>query len=1014
MLRAKAVYIPNMQIRRVLCWLFAVIQPVGVFGQKSPVQEAGAWTRIQTFNVNNGLPIGSVYDVTQTPDGLLWFATGDGLVISDGASIIQPGSSIIPAGLSTGNGVKTVRWQANNLWVQTATSIFIKDENEWLIKPGIQGEYQQIDHRGDLNIFREVDGSYFTMQLSKNVAPFAKPLPEGMKAGFERDAVIGYRGSSVFEMREGTLKWEAGPEILSLPAGIQPVYVASLRESGWLVLGRTENGALGAYHCEKNRTQLAYTLPDLVVQPDNPVRVSASESRRFLVQILDQAVVELHFRLVNGALNVKETFRHTGRTRNHFIDGYGDMWIVEDVSGINRYRKTPAAFVTLGGPGRLYKGLRFDENEMLWAAFLEPYLGLETWDITSRSIIRTTQIVPHSTGYVTFSDPSSPRFYVTSDDGFVYVVNTETGNRESQIPFHRNILTVMEAPDGKPLIFDDSTLYSIEEGRVTGRINMTIPREKQEPVSWRTASAVTGHTLWITSGDRMKVFNSETKEIVSIEKPAFLFGELRTITADRFNPWLWIGSTNGLAVFNYSKNIWVEVPETKNWPSRFIYGILQHAENEVWISTNHGLIRFRYEWAGKGISGNSRFFNNRDGVASEEFNSYSAARSKDGRMVFGGMDGLTVFHPDSIKPAPASYKPVLIEVEHMNRILDFAQWNQKFPAVENVFRFAYTSSYALDAAKIRFQVRLRRNGAGTWIDQGNRRELLVSGLAHGSYGFEARVVNEDGIALPPDTLFTFELLPPFWMRWWFIVSTLLLILATVAWVVKMLSTRKLREKLRALEMEKKIQDERQRVRDSIARDLHDDLASTMGSAGLFLEAAKRKVGAEPEEAKRYLDKSGTILSDAGQAMSDIIWAVSPQHDTLESLWARIQTLVREQCKAAGITLEIERSGGNNGLPLGEDLRKALYMCVKESIYNTLKYANATRISVTLIATGDTLTLEIQDNGIGFDMNNPSTGMGGNGLKNMHDRARLAGATIEILSAPGKGTRVLIQKTFTEV
>jgi signal transduction histidine kinase len=1000
-----------MQMRRVLCWLFPLLQTVGVHGQILPAQESGTWTRIQKFDVNNGLPIGSVYDITQTPDGLLWFATGDGLVISDGESIIQPGSSIIPAGLGAGNSVLTVRWQVDHLWARTTELTFVKAGNEWSIKPGIQGEYQLIDHRGDLNIFREKDGSYFTMRLSNNVAPFAKPLPEGMKAGFERDEVIGYRGSSVFEMREGTMKWEAGPEILSLPAGIQPVYVAPFRESGWLVLGRTENGALGAYHCEKNSTKLANTLPDLVVQPDNPVRVLTSRNGRLIVQILDQAVLELHFRLVDGALNVKETFRHTGRIRNHLVDGYGDLWIVEDAAGISRYRITKRTFETLGGPGRLYKGLQFDEKEMLWAAFLEPYLGLETWDITSRSKIRTTQIVQHSPGYVTFSDPSSPRFYVTSDDGFVYVMNTETGNRESQIPFHRIVLAVMEAPDGKPLIFDDSTLYSMEEGRVTGRFNITVPGEKQEPVSWRTASAVTGHTLWVTSGDRLKAFNSETKEIVSIDKPAFLYGELRSITADRFNPWLWIGSTNGLAVFDYSKNIWMEIPETKNWPSRFIYGILLHAENEVWVSTNHGLVRFRYEWEGNGISGNSRFFNKRDGVASEEFNSYSAARSKDGRMVFGGMDGLTVFHPDSIKPAPVTYKPVLIAVEHMNRILDFAQWNQKFPVSENQFRFTYTSSYAVDAAKIRFQIRLRRNGAGTWIDQGNRRELLVSGLAHGSYGFEVRVVNEDGIALLPETLFTFELLPPFWMRWWFVLSAAIIILISVSWVVKMLSTRKLREKLRLLEMERKIQDERQRVRDSIARDLHDDLASTMGSAGLFLEAARRKVNEEPEEAKRYLDKSGTILSDAGQAMSDIIWAVSPQHDSLESLWARIQTLVREQCKAAGIAVDVERVGGNNQMPLDEDLRKALYMCVKESLFNSLKYANATHIAVTLTATADALELEIRDNGIGFDINNPDTGLGGNGLKNMRERAFMAGAILEIQSGLRSGTRISVKKTF---
>jgi NarL family two-component system sensor histidine kinase LiaS len=95
----------------------------------------------------------------------------------------------------------------------------------------------------------------------------------------------------------------------------------------------------------------------------------------------------------------------------------------------------------------------------------------------------------------------------------------------------------------------------------------------------------------------------------------------------------------------------------------------------------------------------------------------------------------------------------------------------------------------------------------------------------------------------------------------------------------------------------------------------------------------------------------------------------------------------------------------NGQRLPLDVEQALYRVTQESLANVARHSHATRVDLSLVYNGDTVQLSLSDNGCGFDMNSKPNGMG---LRSIRERISSVHGTIQIQSAPGHGTRLLVQ------
>lgn len=205
------------------------------------------------------------------------------------------------------------------------------------------------------------------------------------------------------------------------------------------------------------------------------------------------------------------------------------------------------------------------------------------------------------------------------------------------------------------------------------------------------------------------------------------------------------------------------------------------------------------------------------------------------------------------------------------------------------------------------------------------------------------------------------------------------------------------------------------MRNKIASDLHDDIGSTLTSISMYSEIIKTTVVDQPQTAIPLLDKMRSNSLDMIENMSDIVWAIKPANDAFSKIETRMYNYASNIASINGINLFMERNLQLESIKISMEQRRDLYLIFKESINNCVKYAHATELHIKFSLSSKMLTMQIRDNGQGFDtqiLTNPKidnpTNFGGDGLKNMLQRAKNNNAQLNIQSAVGQGTIVTLQ------
>lgn len=191
--------------------------------------------------------------------------------------------------------------------------------------------------------------------------------------------------------------------------------------------------------------------------------------------------------------------------------------------------------------------------------------------------------------------------------------------------------------------------------------------------------------------------------------------------------------------------------------------------------------------------------------------------------------------------------------------------------------------------------------------------------------------------------------------------------------------------------------------DRISRDLHDEIGSTLSSISILGDSTLQNLPSNMSQARL-----ATISERARQVMdtmSDIIWSVNSRNDTMANVLQRMKEFAIEILESQGITLHFEADETVQSLNMSMEMRRDFYLVFKEAVNNAAKYSRASEVRVRVSAGNGILSLEVRDNGRGF---NPSQVNSGNGLLNMHRRAERMGGKLEIESEAGAGTSVLFK------
>lgn len=201
----------------------------------------------------------------------------------------------------------------------------------------------------------------------------------------------------------------------------------------------------------------------------------------------------------------------------------------------------------------------------------------------------------------------------------------------------------------------------------------------------------------------------------------------------------------------------------------------------------------------------------------------------------------------------------------------------------------------------------------------------------------------------------------------------------------------------------------ERVRRAIARDLHDDLGSSLSRISILTEVAKRKQKSG-EDIGELLDQVGSSARELIDALSDSIWAIDPKRDDLKSFATRLRRFAGDLLEAQGIRCEIVLPEAAANTRITSERRRHLYLLIKEAVNNSAKHASARRVVVEMSLQGSTLQVEVKDDGDGFQPGQywaKGSAEVGRGLRTMLQRAHALGGRLDFDTGIGSGTCVRV-------
>ncbi len=142
-------------------------------------------------------------------------------------------------------------------------------------------------------------------------------------------------------------------------------------------------------------------------------------------------------------------------------------------------------------------------------------------------------------------------------------------------------------------------------------------------------------------------------------------------------------------------------------------------------------------------------------------------------------------------------------------------------------------------------------------------------------------------------------------------------------------------------LRKKMELERQKLQEKLSRDLHDDLASTLGSVSIYLELLKQAIKNKSDNIWQLFNKANGLLNNSKQTITDLIWTIKPNPEPLENFAARIRENFADIFREKNISFRVIEDQINNVLFLTAIEKHNVYLVIKEALNNILKHANAT-------------------------------------------------------------------------
>ena len=972
----------------------------------------------RTWQVDDGLPNNNVQAIAQSSDGFLWIGTHDGLAKFDGItftsynsfgpSVLQNASitalssdsdgslwigtdggglfrlsgtnlfHVSTANGLSGNTVKVIQQTSDrSIWIGTTNGLSRFHEGQFKTYSSRDGllsdSVNYLCEDGEHNLWIAT-GSGLNRLRDRSMDSFKMPnnLPNDSVRGICQD-----RGGRIWiGSNNGMLWYNAywGKSFFAYNTryGLSDSFVSAIHED------REGNLWVGTYS-GLNRFREGRFFPELNNEGVPFDKVNT---------LFEDREGNLWVGSVEGLIRLTPK-RFSTFTKKNGLSHNNVMAVHEDVAG--------GLWVTTWGGGINY--LR-DERVKIYAGTnaIPSDLILSTWESADGSIWFGAD---YDAGLLRYKNGKFTRF--TSKDGLISGPIRVLREDPRQILWIGTARGLCSFKDG---IFKT---YTTRDG---------LPGN-----SVRALSTEPDGTLWIgTDTGLARLQNGEFKTFSS--KEGLSHNSITAFHHDNRGS-LWIGTAGG-GLKRYNQGAFKSYTTDQGLFSDEIFQILEDDGDWLWMSSSHGIFRVSIAQLNQMDHGvESRIacvsYGITDGLESVHCNGMgkpAAWKTRDGRLLFATSKGFASVFPASatvntsappvyIEQVFADKKPVLLAGPKIHRDNPGVDEEVEIKPGHGELEFVFTAlSFAAPESNF-FKYRLE--GADTeWMDAGARRSARYNNVNPGTYRFRVMACNKNGVWNEAGASILFVLAPHIWETWWFRSLIVLVIITAVAGSARYITERKLRRKLELLQQRHAVERERGRI----ARDIHDDLGSSLTRILMLGERAEEGLASE-EDVGGHVQKIVSSARHTVQSLDEIVWAVNPDNDSLEGLVEYISQFANEFFENTPVRCHLEIPVQLPRFTIAAEFRHDIFLIVKEAFNNILKHSNASRVSVGVSVVDNQLHILIEDDGKGFNSSRIGNDIPrGNGLVNMQKRAEALSGSFSLTAVAGKGVKIEIVANLT--
>jgi len=956
------------------------------------------------WRVRDGFTRGAILAIAQTPDGYLWLGTEFGLYRFDGVRAI-PWQSPSGADLPSQHIYCLLVTRDGTLWIGTQGGAA-----SW--KDGKLRRYPELDGQSISSLLEDREGTIWSSGQKDFYPPHICAIEKTGVHCYGDDGRLS-RGGSVHKMYEdtkgtvwvvasyGIWRWRPGPpEFYPLPFGIDTTQGITEDDAGNLLLGLA--GEIRRFHDGKTE---AFRLPGKL-QPFTIRTMLDDRDSGLWIAAYHAGLIHIHrgkvdvFRQADGLSNDEVMALYEDRENN--------LWVATE-DGLDRFRNTAVATFSVkeGLSNGQVRSVLADKDGSVWIATPG---GLDRWSDGQITTYNHRDGMLNGLSPASLFQDRSGRLWLSTTHQIGYL----EGNRFVAVTstYDGRLLDIAQDSAGDIWMADQrGGLLHLSGGKLIERIPWSSIGHKDFAISLAADPSRGGIWLGFFGGGISYFASGKIQKTYSSAK-GLGAGSVTNLQVEKDGA-LWAATDSGLSRMKNGR--FATLDRENGLPCDPIHWMIHDDEGSLWLGTPCGLLRLaRSEidtWflaANKDQTANlvvhPTVFDNYDGVTAHEqaYRPYNPpiTKSLDGRIWFVPFDGVSVIDPRHL---PFNQVPPPVHIERISA--DGNSYNAsdglRLPRVARDLTIDYTALSLAVPQKVRFRYKLAGQDSD-WKEVVNERHVRYTNLSPGHYTFRVIACNNSGVWNETGASLQFSIAPAYYQTAWFrlccVVALLLLL-----WVAYLFRVRQLEAQF-AVGLEARV-DERTRI----ARDLHDTLLQSFNALLLRLQTVSNVLPAQPDEAKRRIDRAIEQASNAITEGRDTLNELRSTGSAAIDLDQAISNFARELLSGSASELvpDVQVQVEGTPIPMNPIVRDEVYRIATEGVRNAIRHAHARQIEVEIRYAEHQLRLRIGDNGTGIDpaILDHEHKAGHWGLRGMRERAKLVGGTLEVWSQLDVGTEI---------